>query len=182
MGPMRFVFFIAQIGLVIGLGGFINKISSTTALIMFLVYSVLTGMTLSILAYAYTMASIQSAFLTTSLSFGALSIFGHVTKKDLSGVGTFCSMALIGIVVFSLISMFIPSMRTEGMSTILNIGILLVFAGLTAYDTQKIKAIGQYSQSGEMASKMAVVGALTLYLDFINMFIAILNLTGNRRK
>lgn len=181
-GPGMWVLIIAQFGLVFAISGLINRISATTATGLFLLYSVLTGATLSVLIYIYTMSSIQSAFITTAVGFGGLTLFGYVTKKDLSAVGTFCMMGLFGIMAIMLISFFFPSMRTGTMSLIIDFAMLLIFAGLTAYDTQRIKAMGQYAQSNEMRSKMAIVGALSLYLNFINLFITILNLTGDRRR
>jgi FtsH-binding integral membrane protein len=182
MGPLRWVFLIAQIGLVFFISGMINKISATTATILFLIYSALTGITLSVLLFAFTMSSVQSAFFTTSIGFAGLTVFGYMTKKDLSGVGTFCMMGLFGIIAISLISIFVPGLRSGTMGLVIDFGILLIFAGLTAYDTQRIKAMGQYAQSTEMRSKMAIIGALSLYLNFINLFITILNLTGDRRR
>jgi FtsH-binding integral membrane protein len=182
MGPLRWVFLIAQIGLVFFISGMINKISATTATTLFLIYSALTGITLSVLLFAFTMSSVQSAFFTTSIGFAGLTIFGYMTKKDLSGVGTFCMMGLFGIIAIMFISIFVPGLRSGTMGLVIDFGILLIFAGLTAYDTQRIKAMGQYAQSTEMRSKMAIIGALSLYLNFINLFITILNLTGDRRR
>lgn len=181
-GPMRWVLLIAQLGLVFMISGMINRISSTTAISLFLLYSALTGATLSVLLYAYTLSSIQSAFFTTSIGFAGLTAFGYFTKKDLSAIGTFCMMGLFGIIAISLISIFVPGMRSGTMGLVIDFGILLIFSGLTAYDTQRIKAMGQYAQSNEMRSKTAILGALSLYLNFINLFITILNLTGDRRR
>lgn len=182
MGPMKWVLFIAQIGLVFFISGMINRISSVTATVLFLVYSALMGATMSVILYAYTMSSIQSAFLTTAVGFAGLTGFGYITKKDLSAVGTFCMMGLFGVLAISLISMFFPGMRSGTMGLVMDFAILLIFAGLTAYDTQRIKAMGQYAQSDEMRAKTAILGALSLYLNFINLFITILNLTGDRRR
>lgn len=181
-GPMRWVLIIAQFGLVLAIGGMINRISAITATSLFIVYSALTGASLSVIIYAYTMSSIQSAFFTTAIGFGGLTAFGYITKKDLSAVGTFCMMGLFGIVAISLISIFFPGMRTGTMGLLIDLVTLVIFAGLTAYDTQRIKAMGQYAQSNEMRSKMAILGALSLYLNFINLFLTILNLSGDRRR
>jgi FtsH-binding integral membrane protein len=181
-GPMKWGLFIAQLGLVFVLSGMINRLSVPVATGLFLFYSALTGASLSVLVYAYTMSSIQSAFFTTSVGFLGLTLFGYTTKKDLSAVGTFCMMGLFGVVAISLISIFFPGLRNGTFGLILDFVILLVFAGLTAYDTQRIKAMGQMAQSNDMRSKMAILGALSLYLNFINLFITILNLTGDRRR
>jgi FtsH-binding integral membrane protein len=182
MGPMKWVLFIAQFGLVMAIGGLINKISSTLATTLFLIYSAMMGATLSVLLYAYTASSVQSAFFTTAIGFAGLSFFGMVTKKDLSAVGTFCMMGLFGLVAISLISIFFPGMRSGSFGLFIDFAFLLIFAGLTAYDTQRIKAMGQYAGSDELRSKTAILGALSLYLNFINLFITILNLTGDRRR
>ena len=181
-GPFFWILIIAQFGIVIGINSMINRISATTATALFLIYSALTGVTLSFLIFAYTMSSIQSAFFTTSIGFLGLTLYGYFTKKDLSGVGQFCIMGLFGVMAISLISIFFPGMRSGSFGIIIDFVILLVFAGLTVYDTQRIKAMGQYAQSGDMRSKMAIIGALSLYLNFINLFITILNLTGDRRR
>lgn len=185
MQSMRgsFIFLmIAQFGLVIALSAFINRMSVMTATLLFLLYSALTGVTFSTLFMIYTASSIQSAFFTTAIGFGGLTAFGYVTKKDLSGVGSFCVMGLFGALGFMLLSFFIPAMRTEGMQLVLNMVMLLVFAGLTAYDTQKIKMIGRQAVTSDDHGRGSIMGALMLYLDFINMFLIILRLTGDRRR
>jgi len=181
MGPMKWVLLIAQLGLVFAISGLINRISSLTATLLFLAYSALTGATLSILVLAYTAQSIQMAFLTTSLSFGALALFGAVTKKDLSGMATFLFMALIGVLIYSVLGMFFNSMMSGTAGIVINVITLLVFAGFTAYDSQRIKHLMQQNFDEETRSKLAITSALSMYLNFINMFIQILSLTGNRR-
>lgn len=174
---------IAQFGSVIYLSTSINKMSAMTASIVYLVYSCLTGVTLSVVFVAYTGASIQSAFFTTVFSFAGLSIFGYVTKRDLGPIGTFCHMALWGLIGFSLLSFFFPSLMSGSMSTVYSIGGIAIFAGLTAYDTQKIKQMNILGNEGtEENRKETIMGALTLYLDFINLFLFILRFTGDRRK
>ncbi len=180
-GPMKWVLLIGQLGLVFAISGLINRISSMTATILFLLYSALTGATLSVLVLAYTAQSIQLAFLTTSLSFGALAIFGYVTKKDLSGMATFLFMALIGVVIYSVLGMFFNSMMSGTMGVVINVITLLIFAGFTAYDSQRIKHLLQQNFDEETRNKIAITSALSMYLNFINMFIQILSLTGNRR-
>lgn len=179
---VRWTLIIAQFGLVIAISGFMNKLSATTASLMFLAYSTITGITLSVIFLAFTMASVQSAFFTTAIGFAGLTTFGYVTKKDLGPVGSFCMMGLFGVLGFMLLSFFIPSMLGGTMELVINMAMLLIFSGLIAYDTQAIKFMGQSAYSDEERSKMAILGALKLYLDFINLFITILRLTGDRRR
>ena len=176
------VLIIAQFGVVIGLSAMINRMSATLALGLFALYSALTGVTLSTIFLIYTQASIQSAFFTTACGFAGLSAFGMITKKDLGPVGTFCSMGLFGLIGYSLLSIFFPSMMGGSAGLVFSLIGLLIFAGLTAYDTQKIKLMGQHAYSDEERSKLTVIGALTLYLDFINLFLIILRFTGDRRR
>ena len=176
------VLIIAQFGVVIGLSAMINRMSATLALGLFALYSALTGVTLSTIFLIYTQASIQSAFFTTACGFAGLSAFGMITKKDLGPVGTFCSMGLFGLIGYSLLSLFFPSMMGGSAGLVFSLIGLLIFAGLTAYDTQKIKLMGQHAYSDEERSKLTVIGALTLYLDFINLFLIILRFTGDRRR
>ncbi len=173
---------IAEVGLVIVLGTAINRINSLTALSVFLLYSALNGATLSIFSLVYTQASIQSAFFTTAFSFAGLSAFGFITKKDLGPVGNFCTMGLFGLVGLSILSIFWPNLMGGMTGQIYGLVGIVVFAGLTAYDTQMIKNLAPMNASREDEKKGAIMGALKLYLDFINLFIFILRLTGNRRK
>lgn len=173
---------ILQFGVVIGLSAMINKMSAALATGLFLLYSALTGVTFSTIFLIYTQASIQSAFLTTAAGFGGLTLFGYATKKDLGPVGTFCSMGLFGLIGYSLLSIFFPSMMGGAAGLVFSMVGLLIFAGLTAYDTQKIKAMGQYAYGDAERAKLTVLGALTLYLDFINLFLIILRFTGDRRR
>jgi uncharacterized protein len=173
----RILFFgliIAQIGLVIWLSAGMNKMSHTMAIGMFLLYAGLNGVTLSVLSLAYTAESIQSAFFTSASAFAGLSAFGHFTKRDLGPIGSFCTMGLFGLLGFGILAMFFPGMMGNTVSQIYGIGGILVFAGLTAYDTQRIKQMGQSRMS-------PIMGALKLYLDFINLFIFILRMQGRRR-
>jgi FtsH-binding integral membrane protein len=172
----------AQLGLVIWLSKRISKMSPTKATIVYLAYAALTGVTFSTIFLAYTQDSIQSVFFLTSFSFAGLSIFGLVTKRDLGPIGTFCHMGLYGIVGFSILSMFFPSMLGGQMGTIFSLVGVIVFAGLTAYDTQKIKNSNILGNEGTAEDhKETILGALTLYLDFINLFLMLLRLMGNRR-
>ncbi len=176
------VVIIAQFGLVMSISGLINRMSAMTATMLFLLYSALTGVTFSVIFAIYTTASIQSAFFTTAFGFGGLTAFGYITKKDLGPVGSFCMMGLFGMIGFSILSMFFPSMMGGAAGLVYSLIGLLVFAGLTAYDTQKIKMIGRQSMNEEDRGRATVLGALTLYLDFINLFMMILRLTGDRRR
>lgn len=176
------VLIIAQFGLVIGLSAMINRMSAATALGLFMLYSALTGVTLSTIFLMYTQSSIQSAFFTTACGFAGLSAFGLFTKKDLGPIGTFCSMGLFGLIGYSLLALFFPAMMGGTAGLVFSLVGLLIFAGLTAYDTQKIKLMGQHAYNDEERSKLTVIGALTLYLDFINLFLIILRFTGDRRR
>jgi len=173
---------IAQLGLVIYLSARISKMSPTQATIVYLSYAALTGVTFSTLFLAYTRDSIQSVFFLTSFSFAGLSLFGLITKRDLGPIGTFCHMGLYGIIGFSILSIFFPSMLGGQMGTIFSLAGVVVFAGLTAYDTQKIKNTNIIGNEGTAEDhKETIIGALTLYLDFINLFLMLLRLTGNRK-
>jgi uncharacterized protein len=161
-----------ELGLVVGISGAINRISAATATLLFLAYAALNGVTMSTIFVAYTSSSIASTFLITAGMFGAMSLFGYLTKSDLSSWGSFCFMGLVGILIASLVNIFLHSSMIYWIVSFCGI---IVFTGLTAYDTQKIKLIGNQGRKG------AILGALTLYLDFINMFLILLRLTGERR-
>lgn len=181
----KFLFYglmIAEFGLVILLSAGINKMNSLTATAMFLLYAAINGATLSVFSLIYTSESIQSAFFTTTVAFAGLSAFGFVTKRDLGPVGSFCSMGLFGLVGFGLLSIFFPSLMGTTASKIYGLVGIIVFAGLTAYDTQAIKNMAPSERDSENFQKGAVLGALKLYLDFINLFLFILRMTGSRRK
>jgi FtsH-binding integral membrane protein len=173
---------IAQLGAVAVLSGLVNRISGLTATVIYLLYAGLTGLTLSSIFLVYTGSSIAEVFAVTAFGFAGLSSFGYVTKRDLGPVGSFCVMGLFGMVGFALLSMFLPSLMTSGASFVFSIVGIVVFAGLTAYDTQKIKAMNTPgNEETEAGRKTAIVGALMLYLDFINLFLSLLRLTGRRR-
>nr|WP_159464691.1 Bax inhibitor-1/YccA family protein [Scandinavium goeteborgense] len=171
---------IAQLGLVFVLSGMVQRLSAGMATTLFMLYSALTGVTLSSIFIAYTYSSIASTFIVTAGMFGGMSLYGYTTKRDLTGMGKMLFMALIGIVLASLVNIWLKS--TPLMWAVTYIGVV-VFVGLTAYDTQKLKAIGEQidtSDSGNLR-KYAILGALTLYLDFINLFLMLLRIMGNRR-
>ncbi|WPM83852.1 Bax inhibitor-1/YccA family protein [Apirhabdus apintestini] len=171
---------IAQLALVFVLSGMVHKLSPGVATGLFMLYSALTGLTFASIFLVYTYSSIASAFLITGGMFGAMSFYGYTTKRDLSRFGSLLFMGLIGIVLASLVNIWLKS--TPLMWAVTYIGVL-VFVGLTAYDTQKLKAIGEQmeNRSGDDMRKYAIMGALTLYLDFINLFMMLLRIFGNRR-
>ena len=176
--PLMYVLIFAPLALVFFLSFRIEHLSVSTARALFFVYAGLLGASLSIIFAIYTDASITRVFFVSAASFGALSLWGYTTQRDLTGMGSFLMMGLIGVVIASLVNIFLKS---SGLDWIISVVGVLVFAGLTAYDTQKIKESYVASDDGTMAGKKAVMGALRLYLDFINLFIMLMQLLGNRR-
>lgn len=169
---------IAEFGLVIALSAAINRLSATAATAMFCVYAALSGLTFSSIFLLYTRSSITSTFFITAGTFGAMSLYGYATKKDLTSWGSFLFMGLIGIVIASVVNIF---MQSEMMTWVVSCIGVLVFTGLTAYDTNRLKAMASYGFADEeAANKAAVFGALQLYLDFINLFLMLLRLLGDR--
>ncbi len=174
----RLVFYglmIGELALVFILSGAVNRLSNTAATMLFLGYSALNGLTLSVIFLIYTADSIASTFLVTAAMFGAMSIYGYVTRRDLTSWGSFLFMGLIGIVIASVVNIFLKSPAVSWVVS--GIGVL-VFTGLTAHDTWKIK---QLAAAGGEGRKPAILGALTLYLDFINLFLMLLRFMGGRR-
>jgi len=170
---------LVELALVFWISSGIQRISSNMAIGLFLLYSVLNGFTLSVLLFAYTGASVASTFFITAGMFGAMSVYGYSTKQDLSSWGNLLFMALIGLILASFVNIFLQS---AGLYWIISYVGVLVFVGLTAFDTQKIKQLAaQVIAESEVGRKVAILGALTLYLDFINMFIFMLRIMGNRR-
>lgn len=171
---------IAEIGVVWYLSARISSISFTKATVLFILYSILNGVTLSFIFTIYTAASIASTFFITAGTFAVMAAFGYITKKDLSKIGNICIMALIGIIIASLVNLFLKSAMMD--VVISYIGVLL-FVGLTAYDTQKIKRLlsADDMEVNETTQKIALLGAMTLYLDFINLFLYLLRLLGDRK-
>jgi len=168
---------IAQLGLVIGLSAAVRRLSAPVAGGMFLLYSALTGATLSVVLLAYRAPSVAAAFAITAGTFGAMSVYGTVTKKDLTGWSTFLFMGLFGVVIAGVVNMF---MQSGMLNFVISCAAVVVFTGLTAYDTQKLRVFAR--QGGGSIAAAPIGGALSLYLDFINLFLAILNLFGDRRK
>ena len=172
---------IGELALVFYLSARVQKIQASTATALFILYAALNGVTLSFIFLIYTQSSIVSTFFICSATFVTCSIYGMVTKRDLTSFGGFMAMGLIGIIIASVVNMFI---RSSGMSMIISYIGVLVFVGLTAYDTQKLKrmALAQPSDlEAGVVRKGAIMGALTLYLDFINLFLMLLRILGNRR-
>ena len=178
LSPLKWVIMLAPLGMVFYISARINSISSGKARNLFYIYAGLMGLSLSSLLLVYTGASVVRAFFVTAAAFAALSIYGYTTKKSLSGLGSFLMMGVFGLIIAQIVNIFMASTQLDFMISIIGV---LIFAGLTAYDTQKIKNMYLVSDSGEVMGKKAVMGALTLYLDFINLFIMLLRLFGQRR-
>ena len=169
---------IAEFALVFGVSAAINRLSLTTATLMFILYSVINGALLSYIFLAYTASSVATVFFITAGTFGAMALIGYTTKADLSSMGKILFMALIGLIIATVVNLFVKS---DGLTMILSYVGVLIFVGLTAYDTQKIKLmLMQAPDASESAQKMALLGALTLYLDFVNLFIYLLRIFGKR--
>jgi uncharacterized protein len=170
---------IAEFGLVLGISRGLNRLSSGMATMLFMLYAALNGFTLSIVLLAFTGASLFVAFATTAALFGVMSVIGYTTKLDLSKMGTFLMMAVIGLVIAMVVNMFVGS---GPLDTIISVLGVLIFTALTAYDTQRIgRMAAQMNVTGDSEVKFGIFGALKLYLDFINMFLFVLRLTGRRR-
>lgn len=181
-GPLFMILLIAELGLVFYLSARIEKIEPATATGLFLGYAALNGLTLSMIFLAYTQSSIAATFFITAGMFGAMAVYGLVTKRDLSGMGSFLFMGLIGIIIASIVNIFLKSSSLYWAISLIGV---FVFVGLTAYDVQKIKRIGEQGimEQGEGAIKKgAIMGALALYLDFINLFLMLLRFFGGSRS
>ncbi|MGR0480323.1 MAG: Bax inhibitor-1/YccA family protein [Candidatus Electronema sp. V4] len=179
--PLFLPLVLVELGLVFYLSARIEKIKATTAAALFFGYAFLNGLTLSVIFLAYSGASIASTFVITAAMFFAMSVYGLVTKRDLSGMGAFMFMGLIGIIIASIVNIFLASSVLYWAISMIGV---LVFVGLTAYDVQKIKEMGEQgimSQGHEAVQKGAVIGALALYLDFINLFLMLLRFFGGSR-
>lgn len=177
---LRWVIMLAPLAFVFGLSAMINRMSAATAQLVFYAFAAAMGLSLSSIFLVYTATSITQVFLITAIAFAGLSLYGYTTKKDLSGWGTFLMMGVIGLIVAMVVNIFLQSPAIMFAVSIIGV---LIFAGLTAYDTQKIKTTYlQMAHSGdqEWLGKAAIMGALSLYLDFINMFVFLLMLFGNR--
>ena len=172
------ILLIAELALVVVLSAAINRLSFSTATLLFIIYSALNGVTLSSIFVLYTQGSIASTFFITAGMFVALALYGTVTKKDLSGIGRFLFMTLIGLIIASIVNIFMHSEMLYWITTAIGV---VIFAGLTAYDAQKIQQMAaDAAEVNESTQKMALLGALTLYLDFINLFLYLLRIFGRR--
>jgi uncharacterized protein len=179
MSIMGWVIMLAPLGLVIWMSAGFQRMSASTMVLVFVLYSLLMGASLSFIFLAFTGASIAKTFVITAGMFGVMAVVGYTTKTDLSKFGSIMFMGLIGIIIASVVNMF---MRSPMMDYIISFIGVLVFTGLTAYDVQKLKRIGAgVAEGSESARKMTIMGALTLYLDFINLFLFLLRFFGNRR-
>ncbi len=175
--PLKWLFFLAPLGFVFFLSARIHKMSVGTAQVMFWTFAALMGVSLSSIFLVYTSESIVRVFFITAAAFGALSLYGYTTKKDLSGWGSFLFMGLIGIIIAMVVNIFLASSALQFAISVIGV---LIFAGLTAYDTQRIKEMYYVGDDGTVAGRKAVMGALSLYINFINMFTMLLSLFGNR--
>lgn len=175
---LMWITLIAQFGLVIWISARLDKMSMTSATLLFILYSALMGVTMSSIFLVYTMESIASTFFITAGTFLAMSIIGFVTRIDLSRIGSILFMALIGLIIATIVNIFLGS---ETLYWVISYVGVLIFVGLTAFDTQKIKSmVTNYGAADEMGHKIALFGALTLYLDFVNLFLYLLRILGNR--
>jgi FtsH-binding integral membrane protein len=177
-GPLTIVLFLGTLGIVFFLSFRINKLQASTALFLFMGYAALLGLMLSSVFLQYTGASITRTFFISAASFGALSLYGYTTQRDLSPIGSFLIMGLFGLVLAMIVNIFLKSTGLD--FAISAIGVL-IFAGLTAWDTQKIKEMYNSNDDGTVSGRKSVMGALTLYLDFINLFLFMLRFMGDRR-
>jgi FtsH-binding integral membrane protein len=177
-GPAMIVLLLGTLGLVFFISFRIHRLQFTTALTLFMLYAGLLGVTLTPIFLVYTGASITRVFFISAASFGALSLWGYTTQRDLSGMGSFMIMGLFGIIIASLVNLFLKS---SGLDFAISVIGVIVFAGLTAWDTQRIKEMYDVNDDGTVSGRKAVMGALSLYLDFINLFMMLLRLVGDRR-
>jgi len=177
-GPAVLVLFLATLGLVFLISWRIDRLEPSTAFALFMVYAALLGVMLSSVLLAYTLTSITRVFFISAASFGALSLYGYTTKRDLSPIGSFLMMGLIGLIIAMVVNMFLKS---PGLEFVFSLVGVLIFAGLTAWDTQRIKEMYDAMEDGTIVGRKAVMGALSLYLDFINLFLFLLRFLGDRR-
>lgn len=177
-GPLTIILFLGTLGIVFFLSFRIDKLQASTALMLFMGYAALLGLMLSSVFLQYTGVSITRTFFISAASFGALSLYGYTTQRDLSPIGSFLIMGLFGLIIAMLVNLFLKS---SGLDFIISAAGVLIFAGLTAWDTQKIKEMYDANDDGTVAGRKSVMGALTLYLDFINLFLFMLRFLGDRR-
>jgi uncharacterized protein len=174
---LGYIAMFSPLAFILALNFGINKMQASTVQMVFWAFAAVMGISLSNILLMYTGASVAKTFFITAAAFGALSMYGYSTKKNLTGMGSFLIMGLFGLIIASIVNMFMQSTMMEFVISVIGV---LIFAGLTAYDTQRIKLMYLESDHSETASKKAIMGALSLYLDFINMFLFLLRLMGNR--
>ncbi|MBC7585161.1 Bax inhibitor-1/YccA family protein [Tardiphaga sp. vice352] len=180
VSPLKWVFILAPLAMVFAISFGINRLKPATAQLMFWAFAALMGISLSSIFLVYTHTSITRVFFITAASFGALSLYGYTTKRDMTGMGSFLIMGLFGIIIASVVNMFVASSMLQFIVSVVGV---LIFAGLTAYDTQRLKndyIYGYASQGGDVAERAAITGALSLYLNFINLFTLLLQLLGQK--
>jgi len=177
-GPLTIVLFLGTLGIVFFMSFRIDKLQPSTALTLFMAYAALLGLMLSSVFLAYTGASVTRTFFISAASFGALSLYGYTTQRDLSPIGSFLIMGLFGLILASLVNMFL---RSNGLDFAISAIGVIIFAGLTAWDTQRIKEMYSVNDDGTVTGRKAIMGALNLYLDFINLFLFLLRFMGDRR-
>ena len=176
--PLAWIAMLSPLAFVMVLSFGIQRMKASTAQLVFWLFASVMGLSLSHIFLQFTGASIARVFFITAATFAAMSLYGYTTKRDLSGLGNFLFMGLIGIVIASVVNIFIGSSMMQFVISVLGV---LIFVGLTAYDTQKIKSVYEEADGAEVMTKKAIMGALTLYLDFINLFLMLLRLFGERR-
>jgi FtsH-binding integral membrane protein len=179
LGSLMIVLLLVQIGVVFFLSARINKMAPTTATILFLAYSALSGVTLTPIFYAYTASSIGTTFFVTAGTFATMALYGATTKRDLTGLGSMLMMALVGLVIASIVNIFLGSGL---MSLVISAAGVLIFVGLTAYDVQSLTRMAQNVSTEDDTHRFAIIGALKLYLDFINLFLFLLRFLGTGRR
>jgi FtsH-binding integral membrane protein len=180
VSPLKWVFILAPLAMVFAISFGINRLKPATAQLLFWVFSALMGISLSSIFLVYTHTSIVRVFFITAAAFGALSLYGYTTKRDMTGMGSFLLMGLVGVVIASLVNLFVASSMLQFVVSVVGV---LVFAGLTAWDTQRLKndyIYGYGSAGGDVAERAAITGALSLYLNFINLFTLLLQLLGQK--
>ncbi|KZD25641.1 Bax inhibitor-1/YccA family protein [Tardiphaga robiniae] len=180
VSPLKWVFILAPLVMVFAISFGINRLKPATAQLMFWAFAALMGISLSSIFLVYTHTSITRVFFITAASFGALSLYGYTTKRDMTGMGSFLLMGLFGIIIASVVNIFVASSMLQFIVSVVGV---LIFAGLTAYDTQRLKndyIYGYASQGGDIAERAAITGALSLYLNFINLFTLLLQLLGQK--
>jgi FtsH-binding integral membrane protein len=180
VSPLKWVFILAPLAMVFAISFGINRLKPATAQLMFWAFAALMGISLSSIFLVYTHTSITRVFFITAASFGALSLYGYTTKRDMTGMGSFLIMGLFGIIIASVVNIFVASSMLQFIVSVVGV---LIFAGLTAYDTQRLKndyIYGYASQGGDVAERAAITGALSLYLNFINLFTLLLQLLGQK--